>query len=312
MEDFHGWRHFPTASAAFDAFVDATSEHSKHGGPSLPTDLAELIDLGHGMLDYYEEWLKTRPKFDTLVLNGKPQVEVHVIVPIDLDLLPPWVREHWDEVLYAATFDRVCIDEYERLWIVEYKTAKRMEWFHLGTDPQVTAYCWLGSQVYDLPIAGVIYQQHRKQVPEGPRILADGRVSQQTAGTTYAKYRQTMTKIYGTESSRWPGNNITALNSLLKEEDDTKDLFIQRDRTTRSEHQIEAEGQKILLELEDILNPNLPLYPNPNRMFCSWCAFQHACIDMDDGGDWQADLGYEFKPQTQERDSWRKHLKLPL
>ena len=311
LEDFHGLKQFQNSKEAFQAFVNATSRFSKHGGPKLPGDVQELIQLGHGMLNYYEHWLETRPPLTTFIWMGKPQVEVHVLINIDINLLPDWIKEHWDEVLYAATFDRVVVDEYNRLWIVEYKTAKRIEWFHLPTDPQVTAYCWLASRMYDAPIAGVIYQQHRKEIPEGPRVLADGRVSTQTSGTTYTKYRHTMQSIYGGNSDRWPSPNIDALNQLMKEENDTKDLFIQRDKVQRSQHQIEAEGTKVLLELEDMLNPNLPLYPNPNRMFCSWCNFQHACIDMDDGADWQSDLEMEFKPQPSERDTWRKYLVLP-
>jgi len=124
-------------------------------------------------------------------------------------------------------------------------------------------------------------------------------------------YRHTLSQIYGPNSDRWPGINLDALNQLAKEEDDTKDLFIQRDKVQRSDSQIQSEGEKILLELEDMLSPDLPLYPNPNRFFCTWCNFQHACIDMDDGGDWKGDLELEFKPQPKERDSWRKYLQLP-
>jgi PD-(D/E)XK nuclease superfamily len=313
LEDFHGPNHFGHPVKAFKAYAEATQRFSKHGGPSLPGDVQELITLSDGMMGYYaDHWLRNRPKLETYIHNGVPQVEVHVLVPIDMDRLPLWVRDHYNEVLYAATLDRVIIDEYDRLWIVEYKSARAMETAHFMTDPQCTAYMWVGTNLYDLPIGGVIYQQHKKDVPEPPRILADGSVSKMTAGTTYALYYDTMRKLYTPEVARWPTKNLDALNALVKEENDSQDAFIRRDRVSRSIQSIESEGEKILLECEDMLNPNLPLYPNPNRLQCSWCSFQHACVDMDDGSDFQNDLELMFQQQhPTERDSWRKHLILP-
>ncbi|WP_419779109.1 PD-(D/E)XK nuclease family protein, partial [Parvimonas micra] len=67
-------------------------------------------------------------------------------MPIPLDehpLLARYAAAHGaDCVLYRGTVDRVAIDSYGRLWIVEYKTAKRAEHLPYQTDPQVTTYVW--------------------------------------------------------------------------------------------------------------------------------------------------------------------------
>jgi len=45
------------------------------------------------------------------------------------------------------------------------------------------------------------------------------------------------------------------------------------------------------MELEDITNPNLPLYPNPTKDCEYMCPMQAACVALDDGSDWEGTLG---------------------
>jgi hypothetical protein len=59
-----------------------------------------------------------------------------------------------------------------------------------------------------------------------------------------------------------------------------------------------------------MLNPELPLYPNPTRD-CMWdCSFRSVCLAMDDGSDWQFILNSEFAVRNEE-DPWRKRIKWP-
>ncbi|MEB3061050.1 PD-(D/E)XK nuclease family protein, partial [Parvimonas micra] len=58
LEDFHGYKHFETASDAFQAYCIATSKQHLR---DLPHDAAELLVLGVKMMDYYTNtWLATR------------------------------------------------------------------------------------------------------------------------------------------------------------------------------------------------------------------------------------------------------------
>jgi hypothetical protein len=69
-----------------------------------------------------------------------------------------------------------------------------------------------------------------------------------------------------------------------------------------------------MMELEDMANPNLPLYPNPSKD-CEWgCPLQAACVAMDRGDDWQDYLDqYTFTAQTvaEEQIKWRRLLPNP-
>ncbi|MEB3029789.1 hypothetical protein VJI72_08365, partial [Parvimonas micra] len=87
LEDFHGYKHFETASDAFQAYCIATSKQHLR---DLPHDAAELLVLGVKMMDYYTNtWLATRRADETYweEINGVrvPQTEVNFEIPIPLD-----------------------------------------------------------------------------------------------------------------------------------------------------------------------------------------------------------------------------------
>lgn len=306
LEDFHGLRKHSSAKEAFKAYARATHRMSKATNQPflLPFDFLELVQLGYGMLDYYtDHWLVARDPLKTFVWRGKPQVEVHALIEV------PFKSPHYDRVLYAVTIDRVVEDEMGGLWLVDYKTAKRIQTLFYQTDPQISAYCWIARQLYGRPITGFIYQQHRKDVPDDPRILSTGKVSTAPSlKTSHRHYRRTLINLYG-DVLRAPKENVDYLNYLNEQEDDMKDRFIRRDKVYRNEHQAEAEGTKLLLELEEMLNPDLPLYPNPTRD-CGpgMCSFHAACVSMDDGDDWEYELEVGFRQKDAVFDGWRNYL----
>jgi len=301
LEDFHGYRHSETASLAFHEFVSA---YKKTEGLELPDDWEEGIELACAMLDYYEnEWLATRYSYPTCVVDGKPQVEITFQIEVPFDA-SAW---GYDKVYYEGTFDRVCIDEYGGLWIDEYKTAKAFQEHHFMVDQQTSSYCWAGEVVFDRPIEGVIYQQHKKVIPQGPRVLRNGRIS--TASnliTSHRLYKKALEELY-TVVEKAPGANVKFLNELAEAESEHRDAYIRRDLISRNSHQIAAEGEKILAECADILNPDLSLYPNPSRD-CSWCSFLSPCVSLDDGSDWEADLNELTRKRAEDYNPWRPQL----
>jgi hypothetical protein len=304
LEDFHGWGVFPHPRDAFKAYVKATHAQAKNSSTILPWDWPEQTKLAIGMLEYYVDyWLTNRPKYNTFIYRGRPQVEVHSLVPIPVQT--PFYG--YDEVWYASTFDRVAEIDGE-LWILEYKTAKRIQTLHYQTDPQVGAYVWIGNHLYGRPIAGVIYQQHRKNVPDEPRLLGNGTISTDIRqATSHSHYRHALKKLYG-DPRNAPAVNLDILNQLALEEDDSKDRYVRRDRISRNQRQCETEGVKIMMEIEDLLNPDLPLYPNPTRDCAHMCPFSSPCISMDDGSDWESELAALMEPKDRDFDSWRVFL----
>jgi len=303
LEDLYGYQHYSTGAEAFAAYVDACQRTPKL---ELPEDWEDGIELAAAMLDYYPLWLQSRPKYETLWVDGIPQVE------IDFEIELPFDASKWgyDKVLYRSTFDRVAEDEYGGLWIIEYKTAIRFEDRHFMTDPQVTTFCWAGSVVYDRPVMGVVYQQHRKTIPVGPKILSAGKISSASnMVTSYRLYKTALEALY-TDVSKAPSKNIRFLGDLAAKETEHRDAYIRRDLIERNEYQIAAEGEKILLQLPRMLDPNISIYPSPTRE-CTWCRFQDPCVSLDDGSDYEEELAAISQTRASEYNTWRPHLQLP-
>lgn len=314
FEDFHSYKYFEHPRDALVAYYDATELTDL----IQPQDKDELLDLGSQMLDYYESWLQTREPLNTLYINGEPQVEVNFHIEIAREHLakfcPEYILELYDRVLYSITLDRVIEDPYNRLWTVEYKSAKNFLWAHLDTDAQVTAYAWGARLKYaGRDIAGTIYQQHKKQILQPPAFLASTRMfsTSKRQKTSYSLYLNALRNLYGSSSAAFPEPNLMFLEYLKEQETTDADDLIKRDYIERNEEQCNSEYQKILMEVSEMLNPNLNLYPNPTRD-CSWdCPFNSACIGLDAGEDWSHQLQSATTKRDTDATNWRQFLVLP-
>jgi len=301
LEDYHGYNRYTSPINAFQAYVTATRQTG-----DLPDDWEFATDLACDMLRYYvEDWLTNRDPLETYWYNGEPQVEVRYRIPLPIE------HPDYDAVYYDVTIDRVIIDEYDNLWLLDYKTAARFETFHLPTDDQVSSYCWGMHNVYDRPISGMVYQQHLKDFPDPPEFLKSSHrfsVNHQQR-TTSIIYRKALLDLYGS-LEKAPTENVRFLQWLEDQEGEHYDRFIRRDWVERNTHQVEAQGEKILMEVREMLDSDLPLYPNPTRG-CSYCTFQSACVSFDDGSDWEFELEQTTIEKPEERDEWRQHLPEP-
>jgi hypothetical protein len=149
---------------------------------------------------------------------------------------------------------------------------------------------WAASCIYDRPVIGFIYQQHRKDTPKDPRILKNGHLS--TAKdqlTTHKRYKETLQCLYGKKESSWSEKHIEVLNKLAYEETEDKDSYIQRNKVERNQHFIASTGAKILDIVHEMINPDTRIFPHQSRN-CSMCQFQSPCVSMDDGSDYEHEL----------------------
>lgn len=303
MEDFHGHNKYGSPVKAWEAYVSAIKQTEL---ARLPTNWEEDDLLARSMLEYYPEWLRSRSVLKTFWFEGKPQVEVKAQIPL------PLTKEQmggYDQVFYQVTLDRVVIDEFGRLWILDYKTAKQFVTDHLETDGQISAYCWAGKVLYPgHEIAGFVYQQHKKAFVGPPNWLQSGRYSvAKKQDTTWRLYRNALEYTYGSVEKA-PADNQDYLTALAKEEDENSDMMIRRDFVYRNDFQIAAEGAAIMQVVPEMLNRSLPMYPNPTRD-CSWdCQLRDICIAKDDGSDWYQMLQDTTMSRDDERDDWRKFV----
>jgi len=314
LEDFHGINLYGTPAMAIQAYAVA---HQKKYPSRVPQDWQELLTLGVQMMEYYMVWLTGRDHLQTYVVAGKKQVEVSVHIPVPIDMLrgADKIRQKYDEVVYSMQFDRVTVDEHGALWLNEYKSAKVMSTTHFLTDPQITTYMWGMRQIYPKrPISGVVYQQHKKALPKPGRELANGSISVNAQqATSHRAYRKSLVDKYG-DVNKAPADNIRFLNTLARQEGEHHDDFIRRDFIQRNPKSGESAAQQLLMEVSEMLDPDLFIYPNPTRMCIQHCSLMGPCVSLDDGGDWEGNLKDETVPRKENYwvlDSWRTALPDP-
>ncbi len=300
------FRQYDTITDAFQAYVNATL---KQGRSHLPDDWKELTEMGHGMLEYYYKyWTIGRDPLTTFEVDGIPQVEINFLVDLPFNPQDLYPDSPYDKVVYSGTIDRITIDELGLLWLVDYKTAKTLKVSHFANDPQVTAYCWAASHLYDRPIGGMIYWQLLKQAPTPPEPLVSGKIStNKNQRTSRVMYKEALQLAYGSLEGS-PPENVDFLNRLAMQEDENQDPYIRRDTIFKNQASLEAEGAKILLELEDMLNPNLPMYPNVTFLCPAMCPFYEVCVSIDDGSEWEEQLTAETQQRAEKDTSWRSFL----
>lgn len=296
---------YSSPKLALQAYAKATHRESPM---TMPDDWREQLLLGISMVEYYEKWLETREKMQTFIYKGIPQLEVNFRIPIPLD--ENFVEDcGYDEVVYSGTIDRVAIDENGLLWLVEYKTAKQIQTGHFANDSQISSYCWAASNMYpEHLVAGVVYQQHRKDVPTAGRILQNGSVSSAAnQKVTHRTYRDSLIEVYG-DSGKFPAKCADLLNKLAVLETPDADAFIRRDKIFRNQHSWEAEGEKILMEASEMIDNRTLIYPNPTRDCDYMCPMKSACVSLDDGSDWEYELEAECTEREENYDRWRGYL----
>lgn len=315
LEDFHGMNVYGDPATAFQAYAVAVL---KYNSGAVFDRSEEVIALGTNMMEYYSTWLADRPPLDTFVYDGVPQVEVNIKIPIPFELLAQVDAERtrriervYESIHYSMQLDRVAIDAYGGLWIVEYKTAKQFQTSHFGLDPQVSTYVWGADTIYNQPIEGVIYQQHRKALAHPPKKLKNGSISvAANQATTYKLYRQSLLDAYGAVQAA-PEANIKYLNTLIREETVDADAFIRRDKLFRNTTTSANVARYVLSEVLDMLDPDLLLYPNPTRECSRMCSFTTLCHNMEDGSDWKSALEVETCMRPETYDGWRSLLPAP-
>ena len=313
------WYDKDTAYAlARAAFVEKCDEQlnaytKKHGDPDLDAaaDYAERRKLGLGMLQYYYE--SVLPKYD---VGFKPiRVEIAFEVPIEdpdgnvlwcrcNDCWRRWYRYHAGQglapqdssrdawiglpVTYGGRIDMLAEDEDGWYWIFDWKTAAQLareenDSFLLLED-QITRYCWALWKI-NMPVAGFVYAEIRKAVPEEPEPLKrpfKGRLYSANKQTPFDAEVYERTVMEGDPSGYEHGLYDEFIEYLKTEGSNT---FHKRHQVHRNETELESAGYNIWLEALEMTDPNLRIYPSPGRFACNGCAFQEPCLGLNRGED---------------------------
>jgi len=311
--------------------------------PEMSADYKDRVKLGESMLKYYFRTIAPKADMDLKPLKVEIKFEVPITGPNGETLWckcdhcwarytnwwlskrpeplggvdPEQERAHWKglPVTYGGRIDIIFQDRYGRIWVGDWKTAARLSGVDTNTtddymwnDDQITSYCWALASI-GLDVAGFIYAEIKKAVPEEPELLSrpyKGRMfstnKQQT--TTLALFRNTVSEndVEAYESG--------AYDDFLEYLKHNAPQFHARHQIHRNDEELRQAGEMIYLEATEMTNPSLPIYPNPGRFHCkgftdaSGCAFWEPCLGKNRGEDYEYTLETMFEKRT--RHYWEE------
>lgn len=250
-----------------------------HALEAIPNALPEFIMFGAELFAHYLLWTKNE-KDDLADCNFD---SLSVEEPFNVPILTPQGFPS-SKFRFAGRVDGVWrsrIDD--KLYLHEIKTATSIDGRigQLAFEYQPTAYMLAMQEIYQEPIAGVIYTLIRKKLPADPDVLKNGFLSQNKGiDTTADHYLAAIKKHHGVD---YPAKLIKAnygdiLSTLLNQ----PNRFFRRVLVKRSSEQL-TEMRKILYEVaRDMTNPKTAVYPNPGY-FCGNCLFSTPCLAMSNG-----------------------------
>jgi|AntDeeMinimDraft_6_1070357.scaffolds.fasta_scaffold00567_9 CRISPR/Cas system-associated exonuclease Cas4 (RecB family) len=245
--------------------------------------LEEKKKLGLGMLKHYQKFADN---------NDSDYFTKVVDTEIDFEIPVKNLKGNTTHCRYAGTVDGLVIDEFGLYWILEHKTASRIDTSHLPLDEQVARYMWAMQEKLGIEISGVIYNILLKKIPTEPRVLKSGHLSKaKNIKTTYATYLNSLINYYGS-FEEIPLNDYSDILGYLQGEENE---FFKRVKVEKTQHEIDDIAKRTYLEYKEMSNPNLRMFPAPSRD-CNWkCDFREVCISMNQGHDYDYLLEKGFK-----------------
>jgi hypothetical protein len=240
--------------------------------------IPEFIEFGADVLDHYIQW-QYADKSDLADTNFDV---LSVEQPFDVPIYTPMGTKS-NKFRFAGRVDGVWRSKIDgRLYLHEIKTTSSIDSRiqQLQFEMQPTAYMLAMSEVYNEPIAGVVYTLIRKKLPVEPDVLKNGFLSQNKGiDTTPELYIATIKRQHPTMSNaEIKATYSEILNQLLNQ----PNKFFRRVLITRSSAQLQEMRNTLYQVARDMTNKNIALYKNEGY-FCRNCQFQVPCIAMSNG-----------------------------
>lgn len=223
----------------------------------------ELIDLFYkaiGILKNYTLWAAEHDQD---------------FVPVDteMDFVVPLIPQY---CLAAGRIDAIVADRKTgELWVMDHKTTSAdFAWYsrYLSTlDEQAKMYVWAAKQVFKAPVKGIIFNLIRNKAPTEPQHLKTGGLSRnKSLDTTWEVYRDAL-REYGYDPRYYEDMRLQLLQRNLEKP------FISRIQITFPDRALAMFEQQLGYIALQMLDEDLPIYPQPSFMNCRGCPFTDPC-----------------------------------
>lgn len=276
--------------------------------PIYREDIKQQVHLIRALIRQYHEWsVKNRGPFadnnleplaqEIIFGDSKDPLAFPAVLLKDRNGVP--YKPH---VYLAGRFDELVRHRmHGTVWLGETKTCRSIEerTALLWHDEQATAYCYAAQELFNEPVAGVVYTLLRKKIASRPEVLKKGTLSQdKRIDTTVGTYRKAIYDLHGEVSDEFVeshyGDILFHIGNFAKP-------FVDRIAIERSPQQIALFVEELHATVLEMYNPST--YINATRTWsCPGCHFRQPCLSADTGDLQQLDLQLEhsYKRRTQQ------------
>jgi hypothetical protein len=213
-------------------------------------DWEQQLELGAGVLRRYFEWASEVDRFTPIQVASQFDIALPDPANPDSGLITPDGRP----LQYRVRIDLVVIDEHELYWLVEHRISSDPRWSDLEAlrlDEQALTRGWAWQLGFLAELEGTIHNELRAAAPAAGKSEVEIRAVPGAGGITTQR---------STESFR-------------------------RTHIPRTALEIERHGISVALEMQDMTDLSLRIYPNPSWEHCSGCAYRPPCLAMTQGID---------------------------
>jgi CRISPR/Cas system-associated exonuclease Cas4 (RecB family) len=220
------------------------------------TECDELYKNGYYLLKEYPTWANLHLPFsvdDVVKTEERGTVRLNMRTP---------------GIFFGFKYD-LLVRYNNQNWLVDFKTTKRLptkDADYLVYDDQAVGYQWAFEEVFEQPLAGVMFIYINKLPINTPKILKSGKVStDKRIRTTPSLYAETC------------GENEFDLDYLQYLTDMLNGRFFIH-HTSRANNKRKEEHRRRMLEFAYcILEDKLPAFPVNSEMRCKACAYFEPC-----------------------------------
>ena len=292
----HKERHALARVAFNKEWIKQYKIHENSGvlNAELQDEYNHHYELGLGMIDNYVNWSITNDRGLTPVYT-EVEFEVPIIVPegfrygyisnFDWSSEGRFLTFKGAPVFYQGRIDLIVRDDKGRYWLVDHKTAGRLEedTSFLILDEQMKSYAWAVEHMLGIKVAGVLYNELYKGIAAPPAELKTIRKGcrYSTSKSQDTDFETMLATVKKYDRAAFTAGYYDHYLTYLKEEGRT---FIRRTPITYTSEMLQILGDQIADEAVDMLN-SPSVYPNPNRFGCRWCDHRAMCHAMNDGQD---------------------------
>jgi hypothetical protein len=226
-------------------------------------DWEEHLELGTGMLQRYFEWASDVDRFTPIQVAS--QFDIALPDPADPD--SGLITADGRPLQFRVRIDLVVIDDHELYWLVEHRIVTGPQWPELDQlrlDEQALTRSWAWQLGFLADLEGTIHNEMRAAVPAAGKPKVHVRAVPGAGGITTQR---------ASESFR-------------------------RTHIPRAELEIARHGVAVALEIQDMTDPALRMYPNPSWDNCSTCAYRAPCLAITQGIDERPILDASYRKRV--------------